>query len=159
MPLKGARYGRVQMLTDVAKERLIDGMQFFDGADDKSDVVRLDFVAPNCIPLIISSKKVIPSDSLGLHTITLSKESLASIVDMVNLSNAKINNRRVDYILLRVTYRHDGDIFQYYVTNETIVAAYLASIEKRFEQAENNEALKSFYEFIQPAELQLFNNN
>jgi hypothetical protein len=145
------------MLTDVSKERLIQGVQYLDGIDDQSDFVRLDFVAPNCIPLVISCKQVVPSDSLGLLSITLSKESLEPLMDLIHSANSKVNSRRVDYILLRVTYRHNGEIFQYYQTNETIITAYLRSIfEKHLRKVTDSVALSAFYEFVRPARLDNF---
>jgi hypothetical protein len=155
--LKSLSFGRLQMLTNVSKQALIDELLFFDGVDDKSDVVRLDFVIPNGIPLIISSKKVIQSDSLGAHFVILSKESLDPLMSKIQRCNSKVNSRLVDYILLRVTYRYNGQVFQYYQTMEEIVTAYLRTIfETQLRKESNGSALAAFYEFVRPALLDDF---
>jgi hypothetical protein len=152
-PLKSVRFAKVQILTDISKEKLIDGINFHDVADNQSDVVRLDFVLPNSKPLVVSCKKTVQSDSLGAYLLTVSKQTLASLLDRIHRCNSKATSRAVDYVLLRVTYRYNGDVFQYYQSNEKIVTAYLRSIFDEELRNEPKEALESFYEFVRPASL------
>jgi hypothetical protein len=151
--LKSVRFARLQMLTDVPKENVIGCVKFVDSADDKADVVRLDFVIPNSKPLVVSSKQTTQADSLGAHLITISNKNLGALLDRIHRCNSKASSRAVDYILLRVTYRSKGDIFQYYISNEKIVIAYLRSIFDEELRKEPEEVLAIFYEFLRPAQL------
>lgn len=72
------------MLGDVPKEQLIGDIRFEDGQDSGVDVIRFDHVGPNLYPLIISSKLPVPTDSLGLLSFKLQKDTLYNFLEMID---------------------------------------------------------------------------
>ncbi len=146
--LKSSRHGLDMMLTDVSKDQLIQEIRFKDGTDTAVDVVRFDHVGLNLYPLIISSKLAVPTDSLGLLSFVLKKDTLSRFLEMIDHVNAKVYTREADGVLVRVTYRLDGRLFQYYVTNPIVTSAFLKMIERKLVDNKDDHALQTFYKFI-----------
>jgi len=145
--LKSLDYGLKMMLSDVPKEQLIGDIRFEQGPDDNVDVIRLDHVGPNLWPLIISSKMPMPTDSLGILSFSLQTDSLRKLLTIVDNVNPKIYSRKVDYVLVRVTYRIDGRLEQYHVTNARIVIGFLRFFEDHLKLYDDTKALNIFYLF------------
>jgi hypothetical protein len=146
--LKSTKYGLDMMLLDIPKEQLINDIRFEGGVEDTIGVVRLDHVGPNLYPLIISSKLPIPTDSLGILAIKLHKDTLDNFLWVIDHINPKVYTRHIDEVLIRVTYRYNGILFQYYVTNASITTGFFQIIEKELKHNGDTEALDRFYEFI-----------
>ncbi len=135
------------MLENIPKEQLINEVKFQEGHDDKVNVIRLDHVGPNSYPLLISSKQPIPTDSLGLLSFKLPKDSLSNFLWTIDHVNPKSRTRHFDKILIRVTYRYEGRLEQYYETNEKIASAFLMIIERKLKNYKDSNALTIFYKF------------
>jgi len=146
--LKSTGHGLDLMLKEIPKEQLIDEIRFKEGRDSTVDVIRLDHVGPNLYPLLISSKLPVPTDSLGILSFRLQKDTLDNFLFMIDHVNPKLYTRNVDFVLIRVTYRYDERIAQYYVTNAKITSAFFKMIERRLIENKDPEALNKFYEFI-----------
>lgn len=147
-PLKSTAHGLDMMLRDIPKEQLIDEIRFEDGPDNKVDVIRLDHVGPNLYPLLISSKLPVATDSLGLLSFKLQKDTLDNFLWMIDHVNPKMQTRVRDFVLIRVTYRYEGRLEQYYITNAKISTGFLMMIENKLIANKDNEALDKFYQFI-----------
>jgi hypothetical protein len=147
-PLKSTAHGLDMMLRDIPKEQLINEIQFEDGPDDKVDVIRLDHVGPNLYPLLISSKLPVPTDSLGLLSFKLQKDTLDNFLWMIDHVNPKMQNRNRDFVLIRVTYRYEGRLEQYHITNAKITTGFFMMIENKLIANKDSEALDKFYRFI-----------
>jgi hypothetical protein len=146
--LKSTKYGLDMMLRDIPKEQLINDIRFEGGVEDTIGVVRLDHVGPSLFPLLISSKLPILTDSLGILAIKLHKDTLDNFLWVIDHINPKVYTRRVDEVLIRVTYRFKGILSQYYVTNAKITTGFFQIIEKELKHNGDIEALDKFYEFI-----------
>jgi hypothetical protein len=153
--LKSWQHGLDMMLGDVPKEKLIEEMRFEHGKDAAINVVRLDHVGPNLYPLLISSKLPVPTDSLGLLSFKLQKDSLYNFLEMIDNVNPKVYNRNRDEVLVRVTYRFEGRMAQYYVTNARITTGFLKMIERKLIAYKDPAALDKFYRFIAEMRLQI----
>jgi hypothetical protein len=145
--LKSTAHGLKMMLENIPKEQLINEIKFQEGHDDKVNVIRLDHVGPNSYPLLISSKLPIPTDSLGLLSFKLPKDSLSNFLWTIDHVNPKSRTRHFDKILIRVTYRYEGRLEQYYETNEKIASAFLMIIERKLKNYKDSNALTIFYKF------------
>lgn len=154
IPLKPAKHGLDIMLRDVPKEQIIEDIRFEDGEDTKINVVRLDYVGPTIYPLLISSKVSVATDSLGLLAIKMHKDTLYRFVDMIDNVTPKMHVRNLDGVLVRITYRFEGRVAQYYLTNERIVTGFLRMIERKLLANDDPPALETFYKFIAPMKLQ-----
>lgn len=153
--LKSTNYGLDMMLGDVPKEQLIGDIRFEDGQDSGVDVIRFDHVGPNLYPLIISSKLPVPTDSLGLLSFKLQKDTLYNFLEMIDNVTPKVYSRELDQVLVRVTYRFEGRLAQYYVTNARITTHFLKMIERKLISNKDPEALEKFYRFIAEMRLQI----
>ena len=146
--LKSIAHGLEMMLNDFPKEQIIDEIRFEDGKDDNVDVIRFDHVGPNLFPLIISSKLPVSTDSLGILSFKLQKDTLANLLFMIDHVNPKVYSRKVDYVLIRVTYRYKKRQEQYYVTNGKVTTGFCKMIEKKLNTNKDQVALNKFYEFL-----------
>lgn len=146
--LKSVAHGLDMMLRDKSKEELVDEIRFEDGPDSNVDVIRLDHVGPNLFPLLISSKLPVPTDSLGILSFKLQKDTLDNFLWMIDHVNPKVYSREIDFVLIRVTYRYEGRLAQYYVTNAKITTGFFIMIEQRLIANKDIEALNKFYRFI-----------
>lgn len=145
--LKSTKYGLDMMLRDVSKEQLINDIRFDSGADDTVGVVRFDHVGPNLYPLIVSSKLPVPTDSLGLLSFTLPPDTLRKFLWTIDHANPKMT-RNLDGVLVRVTYRTQGRLEQYYMTNYKITTGFFMIIERHLVSNGDKEALDKFYLFL-----------
>lgn len=152
--LKSTANGLDMMLRDVPKEELIREMRFDHGKDDTINVIRFDHVGPNLYPLIISSKLPLPTDSLGILSFKLQKDTLYNFLEAIDNVTPKIYSRNLDYVLIRVTYRFEGRMEQYYITNARIATGFLKMIEGKLVANGDKEALDKFYLFIARMKLQ-----
>lgn len=146
--LKSTKYGLDMMLGDASKEQLISDIRFEDGTDDTVGVVRFDHVGPNLYPLLVSSKLPVPTDSLGLLSFKLHPDTLRKLLWTIDNVNPKLKTRNMDGILVRVTYRIQGRLEQYYVTNQKITTGFFMIIEKRLISNNDKDALDKFYHFV-----------
>jgi hypothetical protein len=151
--LKSTKHGLRMMFGDISKEEIIDEMRFEDGPDREIDVIRFDHVGPNLFPLIISSKMPVATDSLGILAIKLNKDTLHNFLEMIDLVNPKSRSRKMDKVLVRVTYRYNDSLAQYYVTDALITTKFLKAIEKKLISNSDPKALETFHEFIGPMRL------
>jgi hypothetical protein len=151
--MKSTAYGLDLMLRDFPKKTIIDEMRFEHGKDSVINVVRFDHVGPSLKPLIVSSKLPLPTDSLGILSFTLQKDSLQEFLDTIDKVNPKAYSRNLDFVLIRITYRLDGRLEQYYVTNARVASAFLRMIESRLTANGDPEVLHKFYEFVAPMNL------
>ena len=147
-PLKSASHGLDMMLKDVSKEQLIEEMRFEDGKDDTIGVVRFDHVGPNIYPLIVSAKLPVATDSLGILSFKLQKDTLYNFLYTIDHINPKVYSRHLDKVLIRITYRFHGRLAQYYVTNAKIVCGFFRIIEKLLVDNKDTDALDKFYQFV-----------
>jgi hypothetical protein len=143
------------MLRDVPKEKLMEEVRFKDGKDYATNVIRFDHVGPSIRPLLISSKLPVPTDSLGLLSFKMHKDSLYNFIEMIDNVTPKVYSRNRDEVLVRVTYRFEGRIAQYYVTNARITTHFLKMIERKLISNKDPEALDKFYHFIAEMRLQV----
>jgi hypothetical protein len=148
VPLKSVTHGLKMMNEDVPKETIIGDIKFQDGADDTVSVVRFDNVELGLYPLIVSRKIAVTTDSLGLLSFKLAGEPLENFLWFVDNFDPKFHRQRVDGILLRVTYRINGEIKQYYITDRKITTAYLLTIEKQLNEVGDPNVLEPFYKFV-----------
>jgi hypothetical protein len=146
--LKSTAHGLDMMLRHVPKEQLIEEIRFEDGPDNKVDVIRLDHVGPNLYPLLISSKLPVATDSLGLLSFKLQKDTLDNFLWMIDHVNPKMQNRNRDFVLIRVTYKYEGRLEQYHITNAKITTGFFMMIENKLIANKDSEALDKFYRFI-----------
>jgi hypothetical protein len=153
--LKSWQHGLDMMLRDVPKESLIEEMRFEYGKNATINVVRLDHVGPSLYPLLISSQLAVPTDSLGLLSFKLPKDSLYNFIEMIDNVTPKVYDRNRDEVLIRVTYRFEGRVAQYYVTNARIATGFLKMIEGKLIAFKEPEALDKFYRFIAEMRLQI----
>ena len=153
-PLKSTSHGLHMMLGDVPKEELIREMRFEHGKDDNINVIRFDHIGPNLYPLIISSKLPVETDSLGILSFKLQKDALYNFLEMIDNVNPKMHRQNPDYVLIRVTYRFEGRMEQYHITNAKIATGFLRLIERKFVTNGDPDALEKFYEFVAPMNLQ-----
>lgn len=147
-PLKSVTHGLNMMLLDIPKEELLEEIRFEDGFNDSINVIRFDHVGPNLFPLLISSKLPVPTDSLGILSFKLQKDSLHKFLETIDNVTPKIYSRKLDFVLIRVTYRFNGYSEQYYITNARIATGFLKIIEDMLIVNGDNEALNKFYLFI-----------
>jgi hypothetical protein len=150
-PLKSYEHGLKVMLTDVPKEEVIDEIRFKDGKNETIDVVRFDHVGENSVPLIISSKTAVPTDSLGILSFSLPNDTLVNFLQMIDHVHPKYPGRRVDDVLIRVTYRFKGELEQYYMTNSSLTCSFFYMIVNRLKTNKDRAALNTFYRFATPA--------
>jgi hypothetical protein len=115
----------------------------------------LDHVGPSLYPLLISSQLAVPTDSLGLLSFKLPKDSLYNFIEMIDNVTPKVYDRNRDEVLIRVTYRFEGRVAQYYVTNARIATGFLKMIEGKLIAFKEPEALDKFYRFIAEMRLQI----
>lgn len=108
-----------------------------------------------CIPLIISSKPPVATDSLGILSFKLHKDTLDAFLEMIDNVTPKMYSRNSDGVLLRVTYRYEGRLEQYYVTNPIVTTEFLKLIEKKLVDNGDTGALQTFYRFISEMRLQI----
>jgi hypothetical protein len=153
MQLKSLNHGLKMMLSDVDKDTLIKEMRFENGNNGVVDVVRLDHVGPSLMPLIISEKMPVATDSLGILAIRLRKDSFDPFMKMINGVNPKLHTRKADGVLIRVTYRYLNKTSQYYVTDTLIVTQFLKMIESRLLNYNEKSALDAFYQFATRTDL------
>lgn len=152
--LRTTSHGLKMMLTDVPKEQLIDEVRFQEGFDRHCDIIRFDHIGPSLYPLIVSSRKAVPTDSLGLISFHMQKDSLRKFLKMIDGVNQKVHEMpSVDMVLIRVTYRLNDTIFQYYVTNPFKATKFLRMIEEKLIANGDLDALDLFYEFIGKTDL------
>lgn len=152
--LKSTQHGLNMMLKDVPKDQLLSEMLFEHGADDNINVVRFDHIGPNLYPFIVSSSLPVATDSLGILSCKIQKDSLENFLEFIDGVTPKLTTRRMDQILLRITYRLNGQEHQYYLTNSKIVSGFLKIVEEKFKKYNDLKVLDAFYEFIGPMELQ-----
>ena len=145
--LKSTAHGLKMMIGAAPKEELIREMRFEHGEDDSINVIRFDHVGPNLYPLIISSRLPVATDSLGILSFRLQKDTLYNFLKMIDHVTPKMN-RYLDYVLIRVTYRFEGRMEQYHITNAKIATGFLRLIERKFVANDDPGALEKFYEFI-----------
>lgn len=145
------------MLRDIPKEQLINDIRFEDGIDDTVSVIRFDHVGPNLYPLLISSKLPVPTDSLGILSFKLQPDTLYKFLWTIDHVNPKLRTRTMDNILIRVTYRFQGRLEQYYVTNYKVTTGYFMIIEKLLKSNGDKDSLDKFYRFL--AETGLFTSD
>jgi hypothetical protein len=143
------------MLGDVAKEALIEEMRFEHGEDTAINVIRFDHIGPNLYPLIISSRLPLATDSLGILSFTLQRDTLINFLEMIDHVNPKMRTRKFDKVLLRVTYRFEGRLDQYYVTNPIVTTEFLKLIERKLINNKDSKLLEIFYRFIAETGLQV----
>lgn len=143
------------MLDDIPKKELIEEIRFEEGKDDKSNVIRLDHVGPSLYPLIISSNLPVATDSLGILSFKLQKDTLHNFLKMIDNVTPKMHSRKLDQVLIRVAYRFNGRQALYYVTNPIISAEFLKLIEKKLIDNRDLIALDKFYQFIAEMKLQI----
>ena len=153
--LKSWDHGFDMIHRDIPKEKLIEEMRFEHGKDDTIDVVRLDDIGRGLYPLLISSKLPVPTDSLGILSFKLQKDTLYNFVEMIDNITPKVYSRNRDEVLIRVTYRFEGRVAQYYVTNARITTGFLKLIERKLIANKEPEALDKFYRFIAEMRLQI----
>ena len=82
--LKSTEYGLDMMLRDMPKEKIIEEIRFESGKNDTINVIRFDHVGPNMYPLLISSELPITTDSLGILSFKLQKDTLHNFLWMIN---------------------------------------------------------------------------
>ena len=153
--LKSRMYGFDMMLRDIPKEKLIEEIRFKDGKDDSINVVRFDHIGPSLYPLIISAKLPVPTDSLGILSFKIQKDSLYNFLEMIDNVTPKVYSRNRDEVLIRVTYRFEGRVAQYYVTNTRITTGFLKMVERKLIAYKDPEVLDKFYRFIAEMRLQI----
>jgi hypothetical protein len=146
--LKSWRHGLDMKLHDIPKEELIEEMRFEHGKDDTVNVIRFDHIGNGIYPLLISSSLPVPTDSLGFLAFKLQKDSLYDFIDMIDNVNPKVYSRKIDEVLIRVTYRFEGRVAQYYVTNTRITTHFFKIIERKLIAYKEPGALKKFYSFV-----------
>ncbi|MFN5170789.1 MAG: hypothetical protein ACK5DD_14305 [Cyclobacteriaceae bacterium] len=146
--LKPVSYALEAIMTNVPKERLIRDIRFIDGDDQMVNVVRFDHIGKGLYPLVLSSKPVIQSDSLGVLSAVMEVDSLVNILKMLDNTWPKVNEWKIDKILIRVTYRFDGRLEQYFVTNEKIVMEFLKMVEKKLLWNGNDDVIELFNVFV-----------
>lgn len=152
--LRSYSHGLDMMVQDIPKEQLISEMRFEGKRDELINVIRLDQVfGPTNNPLIISSLLPVATDSLGILAIKLESNILTDLLERVDRVNAKTYTREIDFVLIRVTYRFEGNLGQYYVTNRPIVIGVLQMFEKKLKESKNVESLDIFYRFVGPTNL------
>lgn len=137
---------------DIPKEQIVSEIRFTDGFDGYVNVIRIDNIgAPSgdVRPLIMSIKQPIQTDSLGLYAIELDSNTLGSIINTVRKSEFKSYHRPpLDNDVIRVTYRIDGSIDQYYVPDQEKAIVFLKQIEKTFKRETLVSHLEQFYFFL-----------
>jgi hypothetical protein len=153
--LKSTAHGLNMMLGDPSKEALLEEMRFEHGKDSSINVIRFDHIGPNLYPLIISSRLPVATDSLGILSFTLQKDTLHNFLEMIDNVNPKMHSRKFDKVLIRVTYRFEGKADLYYVTNPIVTTEFLKLIEKKLINNKDQMALEKFYEFIAETGLQI----
>jgi hypothetical protein len=153
--LKSTAHGFNMMLGDPSKKALLEEMRFEHGKDTSINVIRFDHIGPNLYPLIISGKLPLATDSLGILSFTLQKDTLYNFLEMIDNVNPKMHSRKFDKILIRVTYRFEGKSDLYYVTNPVVTTEFLKLIEKKLINNKDQMALEKFYRFIAETGLQV----
>jgi hypothetical protein len=153
--LKSRSHAFDMMLGNPSKETLLEEMLFEHGKDANINVIRIDHIGENLYPLIISSKLPIASDSLGILSFVLQKDTLYNFLEMIDNVNPKMYTRKFDKILIRVTYRFEGKTDLYYVTNPIITTDFFKLIEKKLIDNKDQMALEKFYQFIAWTKLQV----
>ena len=153
--LKPVSYALEAIMTNVSKERLIGDIVFTDGEDTTANVVRFDHIGGGLYPLILSSKKAIQTDSLGVFLGELAPDSLNRFLIMLDNTWPKVYEWKIDKILLRVTYRFNGRLEQYFVTNERIATEFLKMIEKRLISNGDHDVLEMFHLFASRTKLRI----
>ncbi len=136
---------------NVSKEAIIDDTMFADGKDEKVDIIRFDNVGTTIWgdgPLIISSKEPIRVDSLGLTPLKLQVDSLRGLIHLTKDLDTKIYRRLPSEYLFRVTYRFEGNIYQYYIAGAESSTDFFKKIEHRIMKMSTKEALRKFYHFL-----------
>jgi hypothetical protein len=145
------------MLRDIPKEQLINDIRFEGGIDDTVGVIRLDHIGPSFYPLIISSKLPVATDSLGILSFKLQPDSLYKFLWTIHHVNPKQERQKMDGIMIRVTYRFKGQLYQYHETNFKITTGFFMIIEKLLISNKDKNALDKFYQFL--SETGLFVND
>jgi hypothetical protein len=150
--LKSARHGLDLILkSNVSKDSIINDTRFADGKDDIVDILRFDNVGEihgSDIVFIISSKLPVPSDSIGLNPLKLEKDTLKSLLNLIQELDTKIYKRPSGSISFRMTYRFDGTLFQYFIGGGKESTEYFKKIERRIVTMDNQDALKRFHHFL-----------
>jgi hypothetical protein len=159
--LKPAKHG-IDLIYDThtTKEMVISDVIFEDGEDPEVDIVRFDkYAGPGVLPLVISSKMPVQSDEFGLNPGKLHSDSLAMFLAVVhNLNTGIIKRPRFDGWLFRITYRLNGMVRQYYVSNAKDPTGYFRKIEQRLSMINDAGIMERFYSFLGQSEFVDFVN-
>jgi hypothetical protein len=151
-PLKSARHGLDLIFSSkITKEQIIDDVLFLDGQDSIVDIVRFDNVGTGSGEgrLIISSKKPIQSDEVGLISFDLQKDSLSSLLDLITRLNTAVHKSiSSDGYCFRITYRNKRNISQYYISTKESATNIFKQIEKKLLSLGDGESHYRFYEFL-----------
>ncbi|WP_436516240.1 hypothetical protein [Ekhidna sp. To15] len=153
--LKSFRYGLDMLRVEASKDSLIEDMKFNEGYDSNINVLRIDDLSGGRGdgPLIISSKKSIPTDSLMLSleliTMVLEDSVLNVFIDAVDKVATKFYNPEdFEFVVLRFTYRYEGKISQYYLTTPLYTSVVMRRLEKILKENYDSDVLKSYYRFL-----------
>jgi hypothetical protein len=153
IPLRPFSHGLRMVQEDVNKQQLMDELRFENGPDETVDVIRFDQVSPKSVPLIISSKMPIASDSLGIISFRLQEDTLSRFLKMIDQVNPKFETRKSNGILIRVTYRFEQELAQYYMKDSLITTIFFKMIEGRLITNNDLQALEEYYKFLTPTGL------
>jgi hypothetical protein len=152
IPLKSARHGLDLVFSKrMTKDSVIADVTFENGKDDFVDILRFDNVGTGRgpEPFILSSKPAIASDELGLISSTLQRDSLASLLGLIDSMNTKIEKRiSSEGFCFRVTYRYNQSIIQYFISTKESATDIFKAVEGRLIRIGDNECLNSFYKFL-----------
>jgi hypothetical protein len=152
-PLRPFSHGLRMVQEDVNKQQLMDELRFENGPDETVNVIRFDHVSPKSLPLVISSKMPIATDSLGIISFRLQEDTLSSFLNMIHHVSPKFTTRKSDGILIRVTYRFKQELTQYYMKDSLITTAFFQIIEDRLISNNDLQALEKYYKFLAPTGL------